>query len=154
MTKGLRKKYELLRKKHKLPGFEELDSEFEISALDTESLSPRELRRKISEKIDDVALMLERALHPDTNLADLYESRVFDESEKQELFEIYKKMMAFARQTAELMLDSNEKLEASFINSFYSEWKKLKPQLLRHVTKLKESWQKETEKREAAGYMG
>ena len=150
----VRKLYESLRKKYRLPGFDELDAEFEISAIEAESGLLREVRKQISEKVGNVSSLVEEVLQPDTNLVNLYESRVFDEAEKQRLFELYKRLMVVDRTLVELMIANDEKLDAEFIKSFAAEWKKTKPELLRFVRKLKESWEKETEKGEAVGYMG
>ena len=154
MAKGMKKKYDALRKKHKLPGFEELDAEFEISDIEPDGSVLREVRKKIADKISHVCGTVEQVLHPETNLADLYESRVLDEQEKKELFETYKKLMAAERRCVELFISSDEKLDAAFVKSFSAEWKTLKPQLVRFIRKLKESWEKETDEGEAAGYMG
>ena len=93
-------------------------------------------------------------LHPEANLADLYESRIFDEPEKQRLFELYKRLMVADRQTAELSVKNNEKLDAAFIRDFSQEWTKMKPELVKFIRRLRESWEKDTEQGEAAGYMG
>lgn len=154
MATGIRKRYDALRKKHKLPGFEELDAEFEISGIEPDGSVLREVRKKIADKIGHVCGTVEQVLHPDTNLADLYESRVLDEQEKKELFEMYKKLMVAERRCVELFISSDEKLDADFIKSFSAEWKTLKPQLVKLIRKLRESWEKETEEGEAASYMG
>lgn len=150
----IKKLYETLRKKYKLPGFDELDSEFEISAIEAESGLLREIRQQISEKVSDVSSLFQTVLQPDTNLVDLYESRVFDEAEKRRLFELFKKLMVANRTLMELAIENDEKLDAAFIKSFTAEWKKTKPELLKFIKKLRESWEKDTEEGEAAGYMG
>lgn len=154
MLTKFKRLYEPLRKKHKLPSFEELDHNFEISAMDQEFFSLREIRKKLAERVDDVAGMVERMLQPDTNLSDLCESRVLDETEKKELFALYKTLMVASRRLSELLLLNDEKLDAEFIKSFFAEWKKIKPQLLGFIKKLRESWEKETEESENAPYMG
>lgn len=150
----VKKLYETLRKKYKLPGFDELDSEFEISAIEAESGLLREIRKQISERVGDVSSLLQAVLQPDTNLVDLYESRVFNEAEKQRLFELYKRLMVADRTLIELSVENDEKMDAAFIKSFTVEWKKLRPELVNFIKKLKESWEKDTEEEEAAGYMG
>ena len=149
-----KKRYESLRKKYKLPSLEELDSEFEISSLESETFLLREIRNKLGEKIRDVCGLVGEVLHPEANLADLYESRVFDEQEKQKLFELYKRLMVADRQTAELSVQNDEKLDAAFIRDFSREWAKMKPELVKFIRRLRESWEKDTEQGEAAGYMG
>lgn len=150
----LKKLYESLRRKYKLPAFDELDAEFEISAIEAETALLREVRKQISEKVGNVNSLVEEVLQPDTNLVNLYESRVFDEDEKKRLFELYKRLMVVDRNLVELMIANDEKLDAAFIKSFHEEWRKIKPELLRFIRKLKESWEKETEEGETAGYMG
>lgn len=150
----VKKLYEPLRKRYKLPGFDELDAEFEISAIEAESGLLREVRKQISEKVGNISSLVEEVLQPDTNLVNLYESRVFEDEDKKELFELYKRLMVVDRTLVELTIANDEKLDAEFIKSFAAEWKKLKPGLLRFVRKLRESWEKETEEGEAAGYMG
>lgn len=154
MKKLVRKRYEALKKKYGLPKFDELDSEFEISTLEHEDFLLSAVRKKIMEKVGDASCLLEEVLHPDTNLADLYESRVFDEDEKKGLFEIYKRLMFADRYATELSISNDEKLDADFVKSFTAEWRKLKPDLVKFIRKLKESWEKETEEGEVAGYMG
>ena len=149
-----KKRYESLRKKYKLPTLEELDSEFEISSLESETFLLREIRNKLGEKIRDVCGLVGEVLHPEANLADLYESRIFDEPEKQRLFELYKRLMVADRQTAELSVQNDEKLDAAFIRDFSQEWTKMKPELVKFIRRLRESWEKDTEQGEAAGYMG
>ena len=153
-AKGVKKRYEVFMEKYKLPSFEELDSEFEISAIDSESFLLREVRARVSDKVGEVGSLVEAVLHPETNLVDLYESRIFDEQEKNELFELYKKLMAADRNLAELSVLNDEELDAAFIKSFSAEWKKLKPELVKFIRKLREAWEKETDEREVAGYMG
>lgn len=152
--KPLRKQYEALRKRYELPAFEDVDSEFDISGIELEGSLLRGIRSKVTEKLGDVRCLLEEVLHPETNLVDLCESRVFDEDEKKGLFGLYKRLMVADRHSAELSVLNDEKLEAAFIKSFYSEWKGLKPELVKFIRKLKESWEKETEEGETAGYMG
>ncbi len=150
----MKKLYETLRKKYKLPGFDELDSDFEIGLIEAESNLLREIRKQIGEKVRDVSSIFQTVLQPDTNLVDLYESRVFDEAEKQRLFELFKKLMVVDRTLIELAIENDEKLDAAFIKSFAAEWKKTKPELLRFVRRLRDYWEKETDEGEAAGYMG
>ena len=154
MAKPVKKTYETLRKKYKLPTYEELDSEFEVSEIEDEKFSLREVRKKVVEKLSDTTALVEQTLQPDTNLADLYESRVLDEAEKKRVFEVYKKLMAAIRRSSELALESDEKADAQFIKSFCADWKKIKPEVLEFIRKLRESWEKDTDEGESAGYMG
>ena len=154
MAAKAKKQYASIQKKYKLPSFEELDSEFEIGSIESEDYMLREIRKRFGEKIRDVCGFVGEVLHPESNLADLYESRVFEEHEKAELFELYKKLMVADRTVAELTIQNEEKLDAEFIRDFSREWEKMKPQLVKFIRRLRESWEKDTDQGEAAGYMG
>jgi hypothetical protein len=153
-TKDIKKGYEVLKGKFNLPSFEELDSEFEISAIESESFLIRKIRRKLAERAEEAVSLAEEALQPDNNLSDLYESRVLTESEKRELFELYKKLMSSNRKLTELSILNDDKSDADFIIFFSEEWKGIKPQLAKFIARLKESWEKDTEEGETAAYMG
>lgn len=154
MPGRIKKKYEILRRKHKLPAYMELENDFEIGRADPDGLLLREIRRKMLEKIHEITSLLEEILHPEASLVGLYESRVFDETEKKEIFEIYKQLLAAIRHSTELAVESNEKLEAEFISLFYMKWVSMKPALLKFTGKLKMSWEKDTDEDEKTGYMG
>ncbi|MBI2144890.1 hypothetical protein HYU18_01055 [Candidatus Woesearchaeota archaeon] len=153
-AKSAKKKYDLLMKKHKLPQLEELDACFELGNLEEEGNHLREIRRRIAEKLHDAISIAEQVLQPDTNLSELYESRVLDEEEKKRLFELYKKLMAAARKAAELSIVSNASQDAEFIKSIYPEWKSIAPELARFIRKLRAAWETDSEEGERAAYLG
>ncbi|MBW2992589.1 hypothetical protein KY345_05210 [Candidatus Woesearchaeota archaeon] len=146
--------YSELKKKHKdLPNFEDLDNEFEISAIE-EPFTLRNIRRKIIEKVEYYAKIIEELLQPETNLINMYETRVFAENEKEDIYNILKKLMFFTRLSAETALKADEKEDVNFLANFLKEWTKLKPSLLNIISRIKDSWEKETELKEDLGYFG
>ncbi len=154
ITAKLKKHYQPLMKKYKLPGFDELDLDFEIRSLESADFLLGEIRKRIADKARDVCCLVEEVLQPDTNLASLYESRVFDEQEKRRIFELYKKLMVANRKAVELYVLNDEKLDAAFIRDFTHEWAGIKLDIVGFIRKLRESWEKDTEEGESAGYMG
>ena len=104
----LKEKYQELGKKHKLPSFEEIDKEFEISTIDKDEFLLREIRRKIDEKIELYAKFLEEILQPETTLSNMYESKEFNEHERNEVFKLYKKLMFFYRLSMETSVGEDD----------------------------------------------
>src|SRR3989338_9079795 len=110
MANETEKQYNELRKKYKLPEFKEIDYEFELSDLDETAFLLKPIVRRISEKIDFFTAILDGLLQPDTsNISSIHESRFFDDYEKKEMYDIYRKLMVLSRRTAESSLSANEK---------------------------------------------
>jgi len=154
-TNEIEKKYNELRKKFKLPEFKDMDFEFEISDLEETNFLLRVIIRRIAEKLDFYTTMLEETLQPDTsNLYAMHETRHFDEDEKKEMYDLYRKLMGLNRQTIELSLEHDENSTVDFINKSLNVWKELKKDLLKFARKMKESWKTETDIKEDLGYLG
>lgn len=151
----IEKQYAELKKKYKLPDFKAMDFEFELSDLEETNFLIRSIMRRIAEKLDFYTTMLEELLQPDpSNLYSIHESRFFDEDEKKQMYEIYKKLMNLSRNSIELSLNNDDKEEAEFISGFFSEWKNIKMELVTYIKKLKEAWKTETDIKEDLGYLG
>ncbi len=151
----IEKQYNELKKKYKLPEFKDIDFELEISDLEETNFLIRAIIRRIAEKLDFYATLLEEVMQPDaSNLYAMHETRFFDEHEKKRMYEVYTRLMNLNRQTVEFSLEQNEKNGADFINNFLNEWKELKAELLKFVKKMKESWRAEADIKEDLGYLG
>jgi len=151
----IKKKYEDLEKKYKLPSFNNLNNEFEITTIEHEEFLLREIRRKIIEKMELYTKVLESLLQPNTDsLSDMYECRIFGDEEKDKLFKLFKRLMYFDRLSIETSIDENDKKSAEFINDIWKEWDKIKKELSIFIKKLKEEWLKETKIKEELGYLG
>jgi len=154
-NKETEKQYNELRKKHKLPEFKEIDNEFELSDLEETNFLLRAVIRRINEKLDFYATMIEETLQPDTsNLYAMHETRFFDENEKKQMYDLYMKLMNLNRHSIELSLEHNEKDQAEFISNIPAEWKEIKRELLGCIKKMKDSWTSNTETKEDVGYLG
>ena len=84
--------------KHKLPDFELLDREFEVSFIDYKLKDDRllltSIRRKINEKVIFYCRIIEGLLYPhQPNIITMMELNSFNEEEKKKVHELYKKMM-------------------------------------------------------------
>jgi hypothetical protein len=147
--------YKKLKSKYNLPKFEDLDKEFEISTIENDKFLIRGIIDKIIDRIDFFSKILEDLLQPDASLLrSMHEARFFEEQDKKDIYELYKKLMGISRESFEVSLKRDEKEEALFINKVFDEWKELKINLLRVVNKMKDSWKKETDIKEDLGYLG
>ncbi len=154
---AIEKKYEEMSKKYDLPEFSEIDGEFEISDVDDSNFILRGIIRKMTDRADYFASILEEILHPDMGgIHSMHETRFFGDIEKKQMFDLYKALMHLNRSAMETSLLASEREEANFIKSFYSEWKTIKIQLLGYVRQLKSSWRIDTDIKEelGLGYLG
>lgn len=151
----IEKQYNGIRGRFRLPEFKEIDTELEISDSEETNFLLRAIIRRISEKIDFYRTMMEEILQPDaSNIYAMHETRCLDEEEKNRMYDLYRKLMDFNRQSIEISLEPDEKCEAEFINGFFSEWKELKKELLNFVRKMRASWKIEADIKEDVGYLG
>jgi len=155
MEFNIESEYNALGKKYNLPKFSDLDKEFEISDIDKTNFLLRHVLRGIAEKLDFYANLISELLQPDTaSLSSMHEIRFLTEDEKSDMYGLFKRIMKINRNVLELILEQDEKKQASSLNNFYSEWMEIKKELLAHISKMKESWDKETAIEEDLGYMG
>ena len=155
MEKETKTKYEELAKKYKLPSFDSLNNEFEISTIEEKDFLLREIRRKISERIENYIKLLEGVLHPaESALCDMYECGIFLEEEKNQIFVLYKNLMFFDRFSVETSIGEDDKKNSDFIKEFWSQWENIKKELLPIFKNMKESWLKELKVKTELGYLG
>jgi hypothetical protein len=149
-----KKQIEDLLKKHNLPSFKELDNEFEISAIEKKEFILREIRRKITEKLELYAKLFESVLQIEPTLTTLNEMNALSDSEKEGLYKVFRKLMILDRLSVETSIDEDDKKSAEFIQKAYNDWEELKKEILPYIKKLKESWTKETKIKEILRYVG
>jgi hypothetical protein len=149
--------YEAIRNKHRqLPTFEILDTEFEISRLEDDKFLLRGIRLTIGEKLAFIAHMLGEILHPtEAGYASIREMSTFSDEDKNQISELYKKIMYFERWSLELTIQDSEELNVKYIEDIMKIWPTIKSSSLKCFRKIKESWTKETAKKETGGgYFG
>ena len=147
--------YNKLCKKFKLPKFDEIDSEFEISSLENEKFLIKNILKKILEKLEFYIDLIDSVIHPDAaSLGSMYEIKSFSDDEKNNIYKLFKKLMKNDRNIMILVLENNEKEQADFLNKFFVEWSNTKKELASYLSKMEGSWEKETTIQEDLGYFG
>ena len=110
MINEIETEYNKLSKKYKLPKFKEIDEEFEISNLETPNFLVRNALRKTAEKLEFYIDVIGNLVHPDaSSLSSMYEIRFFSDDEKDNMYNLFKKLMEANRNILELVLENNEK---------------------------------------------
>lgn len=152
-------KEEYNKLKYKLPKFEELDSEFEITTSFVKDIKEnkfllKNIRRRINDKIIFYCRIIENLIYPNqSNFISMYELKSFTESEKQDMAKLYRKLMKYERESLILDVEPDEKLEVDYINDLWKNWSTYKAELLKISKKMKASWDIE-EKEEKDNYFG
>lgn len=146
--------YEGLKARYRIPAFDVMDREFEISTIEDDEFLLREIRRKIEDKLESAVKMFNELLHPESGFASYREANVFSDADREAIILLYKRLMYFNRLATELSFDDSDELNARFINDFMKEWPELKRSILSFVRRMKESWQKDIPKKEVVGYLG
>jgi len=155
MTNEIEKDYNKLCKKFKLPKFKEIDEEFEISILENSNFLIKNILRKIAEKQEFYIEVIGNLVHPDaSSISSMYEIRFFTDDEKNDMYNLFKSMMKSNRNILELILNNNESEQVKFLNDFFNDWINIKKDITIYITKMKESWGKESTIEEDLGYFG
>jgi len=155
MANDIGQEYNKLSKKYKLPKFNKLDSEFEVSSLENEKFLIKNILRKISEKLEFYSEVIGNLVHPDgSSISTMYEMRFFSEDEKNDMYTLFKKLMKIDRNIAEIVLRNDEKEQVNFLNRFFSDWLNIKKEMLKYIEKMKDSWDKESTIEEDTAYFG
>jgi hypothetical protein len=133
-------------KKHNL-NFEEIDNEFEIAdtfySKRTNDHFLRNTRRVIVDMLFSYINYLHNFIAPNSQSVILMqESEFFTDSEKDEIDEIMKKIMLINRSSLNMELEKNEAKDAEFITKTISEWKTIRPAIIKITNTLVDNWKK------------
>jgi hypothetical protein len=142
--------------KYKLPKFEDIDFEFELSTanIKEKEFLLRAIRRRMNDKVIFYCRIIENLLYPNANnLIGMIEVKSFNEEEKKKINDFYKKLMEFERESLSLDVNPDEKKDSEFINNLFRLWKKFKEEMIQVTKKMKESWHLE-EKEQKDNYFG
>lgn len=154
----LKKSYLEIQNKYSLPSFEELNMDFGIEKIvecETEILV-REIRRFMSEKFSNYLRFIEAILNPVNSPMFVFSViKTFENSEKKQLSEVYKKLAKKEVEILGLDIQFSEEKEVEFIKQSYSSWQEIKKDLLELVEVINKNWDREVEiNKKGKGYFG
>ena len=136
-----------------LPGYELMDQEFDISEIETEKPRIKDVSRKLIERIDQYCRLTEEIIHPESNIAAMHEAEIIGDMDKTKVMELFQKLMYYKRMGIEIDLKHDED-KTEFINQFVKEWPGIKHELIKILTKLKNSWTVSINSEKLGGYFG
>jgi hypothetical protein len=141
----LKKDYEKLRVKYKLPGFSELNIDFEIEKVQEREtdLLLRQVRRTMVEKVAVVIRFLEIIVNPAEGQAPLYVFSVIKNvtPEMKRIIErVYRELTVIELGSLSLDIDYDEKNEAKFVKDISEKWPIIKKDLKEITKKLGIVW--------------
>jgi hypothetical protein len=147
----VKKDYEQLREKYKLPTFQILNEEFEIervSERETDVLL-REIRKAITEKAIAFLRFVELLLNP-TNAPFFMFAIIknLSASDKKLIEGIYKDLCEFEIEAISLDMEYNEKNEANFIKYAEKKWTSMHDDMKELGQIVKKAWHASSEKKE------
>jgi hypothetical protein len=138
-----------------LPAFAILDKEFEVSTIEKPAFLLRNIRRKISERIDHVIQLLDPLIQPDPNsFMHVQEYRALNDSERHELISNFQELNALFLACIEAELAADEAQDAAVISKATESWPKLREALRPFIQKVASSWLKRVEHKAHVGYFG
>ncbi|MEK6820226.1 MAG: hypothetical protein AABX71_00765 [Nanoarchaeota archaeon] len=152
----LKKQYEWLRQRYKLPSFSEMNQDFEIEKLqekETEILS-REIRRAMIEKSLAYLRFVEMFMNPSSAPIFFFAMvKGLDTEEKKLLEELYSELGKYEVISLALDNEYNEEKELKFIKDFYNKWQEIKKKFSRILKSVEKDWEKKGEKKDKC-YLG
>lgn len=137
--KEIKKEYEKLAMKYKLPGFGELNENFEIEKIEIESDTfLRAVRKIMMEKIVNSLGFIEMLLNP-MNAPRMYLNylRVMTLDDKNSIDKIYSSFADLSVLSLEREVDYDEKAEAELIKKIVKTWNEAKPEFRKILTNIK-----------------
>ena len=146
--------YESLAKKHDLPLFDDISREVRLNEIEDVNLLLPEIRELLFDKLRVCTDFLSELLQPDANLIGMYESKVFSESEKKDVYALFRRLMKYRRRALAAHIEDSDDTDAKFVGAFWKEWRDLKPKLLGSIGKIEKSWESDSEETEKLGYFG
>ncbi len=150
----MKEAYAKLQAKYKLPEYDAINADFEICLIEQEDFLIRSVVRKMMEKMEMYAKLLEELIHPESSLSAMYECNSLSAEQKKTHFRLYKRLLYFHRLALELDLQYDESAYAKFILDFYAEWQDLRKDLIGVLASLKKSWTRDTAEKLDSGYFG
>lgn len=147
--------YEDLKKKHQLPDFTMVDREFEISSIEKPAFLLRNIRRKISERLDSVTQLLDPLIQPDAgSFVNLSEYRALTEGDRKALLKSFQHVQELYLLCIDAELSTDDAQDVTVIRRAVTEWPVLRQSLRSFVQKIASSWTKSVEHKNDVGYFG
>ena len=151
----LKKEYDKLEKRYKLPSFKELNEDFEIEKIDRESDTLlRSVRKVMMDKIIKYLQFVEMLVNPAQAPAtfSVFVKQI-TESDRKNLEKLYESFITLELESLRLEIDYSENEEAKSIKEILSSWNKTKKHMHSVLDMMERNWKRSSVKNER-GYLG
>jgi len=145
----IKEEYDELRKKYKLPSFDEVNYEFEISALDVNKIPSlsRGILRAICNKMGLLLNYVEPVISPNPQgLHGYIEIQNTTNDEKKEIFEFYKDLSKKYHKAYSTELTEKEEEIIKEIKNVLKYWDSVRVRFKKISEVINKAWEKELEK--------
>ena len=151
----LKKSYEALKKKHKLPNFKYLNENFEIELISEETdILLKRIRKQIMEKVFWNLRTLETFINPQSAPIFIFSIiKSFSQQDKDLVGSLYKKLAEFEVEAFGLEAVYDEKAEAALIRRIVDSWKDVSTDLNKLYESMKKNYNLEF-KKQSKSYFG
>ena len=153
-TQIFKESYEKLQKKYGLPGFDEINKDFEIEKLKSGSFMLKDIRRNMIEKVASVIKLFEMMMNPTS--APMFMFAVLKNMKndiKKEIERLYKELTSITISMVKLDISFDEKAEAEAIKTIFKKWMACKGQIFSICSSMEDAW-KESSKKSDKSYLG
>ncbi|OIO81061.1 hypothetical protein AUJ84_01825 [Candidatus Pacearchaeota archaeon CG1_02_32_132] len=146
----LKNQYEGVAKNYGLPGFDELNDEFEIERIDRESYTIlRSVRKVMMDKIVGYVRFIEMLINPSqAPFAFMHFSKGMTDVEIKILQSIYQKFIELELDGLKSEFEYSEKNEADSIKKIINIWKDSKGELIKIINFVETNWKADSIKKE------
>lgn len=142
MNSEIFEKYKKVQEKFSLPQFTELRNAFKFD-IDNEEEMFEQIRMEVSEKLFMLSeRIVEHTITGSDSLCCLFEQNMISKKEREELFEIYKKMQVLKWENNLLLIHPNERETIKWIKKTWELWNNdLERVMTRLCKKLSNGWE-------------
>lgn len=139
----IKAEYQKIKEKYKLPPFEYMDNEFEVSAIKIpdSGVFIKATLRAINNKVGLIINYLEPVITPQQTMHSMIELNGITEEEKKDIYLLYKSLGLIYHNLCLAELEAEEKI-AEQINKTTKEWSKLKPKIIICLNMINKTWEK------------
>jgi hypothetical protein len=152
--KDIAKEYEIIKKKYSLPELNELDKEFSLGTIESSTFLLRTIMDGINGRIELALKILGNLIQPESHIADMHEAESFSDDEKKKVYELFQRISGYNKEFIIRDFDYSDDTAAALINKFCKDWKILKQDFLRVLSRMKDSWSSNNLAKEEFGYFG
>ncbi|MCD6464337.1 hypothetical protein J7L02_02320 [Candidatus Woesearchaeota archaeon] len=148
--------YNALRKRYKLPSFQDLKTNFGIDKVedfDVETLL-KQLCEKVNEHLLEVEKLLVRVLQPDTDLIAMFDADVLTEQDKDKVLKTLSKLVVLEKNCLKAKLLNNESLMSDCLSQSFQFWLSEKDFVTSIIDKQVKAWKSKLEEKLDVDYLG